>query len=620
MADLKAFKELIKITSLNGMNSNSPQGMVKGDSLWRPYRLENADFGRTGGWQTQTKASLQIAGTTFALSALYGADLFYSLAGVLNYYDSTTRASTPIPSATNLSTLAPIMPGLLASYSLTTQPPLTSAGGSQRPTNTFLNQYVLKSGTYSAGGTGGLGAITVTYTAQGTGETGFANTASYEFYVVFNSPDSRVSGHFPQAQAVYFVSPTTTPPNPHVPEINFTTGVGTIGGVVYWRPNSSSQPWKVGLVSPPGQPFVNGRVQMVDLGVPEGTIDYFTYKTDPSMPREFHQGRVFIVPDRYQYFDSSANSSGIQEDGSPIRLLYSEVIATASNKSLPTFSVQNFIDIPFVVSKKIVALKSTGRYLYVFGDRELFVLTGNSDKDFQLESLGDSLGSVSTGSVQRLGASVFWLSDSGVMKVSGGTVAEAGEDVRPNLLALNMALVSSTVDFVNEVYYLTDGAQTLTYWVREDAWTLRVDGVSTSLLYGGGTPLSIGTGGLYALGGTNDLNNAFPGWLQLKAYFSAHEFDSWHTRKEFRQVLLGYENTQGAATLTLDYDTGEGGTAGTRTHPITAASTAHKAIFGLGTVSGYQFGFTLTGTPSTYAPLLLRPPLSVMGDPKGEQG
>ena len=631
MADLTAFKDLIKISAFGGMNTNSPQGYVKTATYnaayqWRPYRLENADFSRAPGLQCQPAASLQIASASVPQSALVGADLFYYDGGLLNtaYYDSSTRTSTPIPGTFNNGTGASIMPGVLAYSQPATQPPLTFAGASRRPAGGLINQYAMKGGVYAAGGGTGVpgGDISVTYVASGAGETGFPAGSSYEFMVLYSTSQAYNSNRFAGQRYYYFVN-SINPAGAGIsflPVIDYLTGLGKLSGAVWWRA-SGTDAWKVGLAST-STGFVNGKVQQVSVGLSAGAGDYFVFGSDPLMPREYHQGRIFISPSFYQYFDGSVGSSGIAQDSVPNRLFYSSIIAKAGNESLPAFSIANYIDIPFVVSKRIVAIKSTGRYLYIFGDRELFILNGNSDRDFQLESLGDSLGAISGASVQRLGTSVYYMSDSGVMKVSGGTVTEVGEDVRPTLLAMNFGSMSSTVDFGAEVYYLQDGTQTLMYWVREDAWTFRKEFNSPlTLIYGGGTPYGLSSGtGIYALNGIPTNTGTLPPWLPIFALFSPHEFDGWGTRKVFRELLLGYESPA-ACSLALNAFVNEGGAAVNVSRSLPSNPYSKRVAFGLLSTSGYQLGFTLTLTPPARPsqPPLLVPPLSITGQVKGEQ-
>ena len=215
MADLTAFKELIKISALGGMNTNSPQGYVKTATYnaayqWRPYRLENADFSRAPGWQCQAASSLQIPLGTIPQSALVGADLFYydpTIPGTA-YYDASTRVSTAIAGTFNNGTGASVMPGVLAFSQSATQPPLTFAGGSRRPASGLVNQYALKGGVYTTGGTGGTGGDpTITYTTVQAGETGFPPTASYEFMVMYGTPSAYTVNRFAGQRYFYFSSP-----------------------------------------------------------------------------------------------------------------------------------------------------------------------------------------------------------------------------------------------------------------------------------------------------------------------------------------------------------------------------------------------------------------------------
>lgn len=528
MASPATDPRLLLIDKFGGINTNAARG-----AHTQPTVLENVYLERTGGYSPQFARSQQLTSVQWAWTAGLGTDLFYlDGSGTFNYYDAPARVSTSIPGVTGANTAVPLMPGLIVTSA-------ASGGG-------YTNQYIYKPGITPGGGIGAPGSFTFTYTAKQDGEVAFGSGVTYDFVVVYSVPDPQVVGHFAQARTFTFQAGSSVgspPPTEFIPVIDFPgTGIGSTAGAVYYRQAGLTGPWRVGAILPG-----TTRVQMLDLGVPTGTVGYFSFVTSPTMPHEYHQGRVWVSPSSYQFFDGSG--PGVTTEGIPNRLFYSEVIAAASLKASPTFSVANFIDVPFRVSRRIVALLSVASYLYVFGDREVFLLTGDPSTG-RLESIGDSIGAVSPGSVQQLDGIGYWLSDSGVMAVRGGQVQDVGNDVRDLLVNLDLSNVSSTVDFARDLYLLTDGTITLCYHTGQQAWTTRQQTESGTLVYGAGTPYAIAGSVLYSLGGEPSSSLTLPQRLVVTVQWGPFECGDWMLRKNFRRLFVGLDLATENATVT----------------------------------------------------------------------
>lgn len=217
----------------------------------------------------------------------------------------------------------------------------------------------------------------------------------------------------------------------------------------------------------------------------------------------------------------------------PNRLFFSDVMLGFSDTVLPQYAQDYYFDVPFRVSSRITALQSVGRYLYVFGERELLLLTGYDDTSWQFESLGDSVGTVAPQSVQQLRGSMFYLSDGDVLMVQGGQIQSVGGDVRDLLLGLNLSAVTATVDFEQELYYLTDGDTCLVFHAQLGGWTTRaIEGRAERLLNGAGKP--------WALISTDEGNRLVtfdaPELLPLKV--KVGPFGGPRTRRMWRSVAL----------------------------------------------------------------------------------
>lgn len=333
---------------------------------------------------------------------------------------------------------------------------------------------------------------------------------------------------------------------------------------------------------------------------------------------EYHQARIWTVASTW-FYQTHENFQQQQLTFEPKRLWYSDVLADASNAT-PFFAEDFYFDMPFKASTRITALQSVGRYLYIFGDREVLVLTGYDDTTWNVESVGDSIGAVAPESVQRLQQAVIYLSDSGVLLLQGGQAVDVSGDVRDLLLNLNRDTLSSTVDFTREHYLITDGVTTLVYHLREQGWTQRTpDGQAQRLVYGGGIPYSVHDGALHTL----DSADLLPMTLSLGPFGNPAGRAAW-------QGVTGALDTDTpgcALSVTLtgrDLDL-SGEPVDTVTTPQTRLSAdgltpvaARVGVDGVGLTSTLVT-LTLTLTPAAGARrCLLRPPLTVLGGPRTE--
>ena len=613
----KASPSLLTIVKFSGLNTNAARGTHD-----QPTKLENAYFDHAGGYSPQANRSLRLGSVVWAWSSGVGANVFYTGPdNSMNHYDALSLVANVIAGVTNTGTAVNVMPNLLMTSANAAAPVTTSMGTVGKPTTTFVNQYVYPDGVQSGGGPG---TLTVTYEAAAGGETGFINTSSYEFFVVYNTPDPRTANRFSQARYFYFTNPGGLPAS-FIPVLDYPgSGLGTIGGAVYYRTVGTTGAWQIGLAGPGGGSFGSGRVQRLTLGLDVNSVGYFAFATTPTMPREYHKGRAYIAPTNYQYFDPGTSSIGITQEVKPNRVWYSNVIAAASLKASPIWGLLGFFDMPFRVSRKVVSLLSVGSYLYVFGDRELFLLTGDPAEGGRLESIGDSIGVVAPGSVQQLGGVGYWLSDSGVMSVRGGQVQEIGADVRDLIAAMNPMSISSTVDFVRELYLMTDGATTLVYNAREQAWSTRTQANTGTLAYGGGTAYALAFGNLYTLGGEKDNTGFIPASLPLTVEWGPMECGTWNGRKRFDTLSIGLDLAAVSGMLTQQSDVMERG--------VMIACTAQNVSVPPG--SGYSVthvssdGVKASGQSirprfilsSQDARAILRPPLVITGAVTSEIG
>ena len=547
----KATPALLTIAAFKGLNTNAARGTHD-----QPTKLENAYFDHAGGYAPQYARSLRLSGVVWAWSSGVGSNVFYTAPdNSMNHFDTFFLLINVIAGVTNTGTAVNIMPNLLMTTAGAAAPVITSMGPLGRPTTTYVNQYVYPDGVQSGGG---AGTVTVTYDTAGAAETGFTGSAgTFEYFVVYNTPDPRTANRYPQARYFYFTNSGALTTN-FIPVLDFSPLV-TVGGAVYYRVAGTTGAWQIGLASNGGSGFSGARVQRVSLGLDVNSTAYFAFATTPTMPREYHKGRAYIAPASYQYFDPGTFSVGITQDAKPNRVWYSNVIASASLKASPTWGLLGFFDMPFRVSRRVVSLLSVANYLYIFGDRELFLLTGDPAEGGRLESIGDSIGVVAPGSVQQLGGVGYWLSDSGVMSVRGGQVQEISTDVRDLISAMIPANVTSTVDFGRELYLLTDGITTLVYNAREQAWATRTQASTGTLVYGGGTAYALALSSLYSVGGEKDNTGASPASLDLTAEWGPLECGTWNGRKRFDTLCIGLDLASVNGTLIQQSDVMERG-------------------------------------------------------------
>lgn len=343
-----------------------------------------------------------------------------------------------------------------------------------------------------------------------------------------------------------------------------------------------------------------------DVAGPQVQMDTLVF-TSP-LAAEYHQGRIWLVPGGvtnkggFGVGQKPALNETLPADG--LTLYYSEVTAPTGR---PRWRADNTLTLPARCSRRIVALASVGRTLYVLCDREVFAVQGNSDRDLLVENLGDSIGCVAAGSVQTLGGAVLYVSDSGVLMLRGGQVQEVGADVRDAVVALGRAL-SSTTSHRTETYLLRgrEGVVYL-YHLREQAWVTR-DDPGGPLVRAGGLPLALAPGGLVTL----DDPAGAP--LDMRVVWPHVPAGGWALRKQFRAVALG---VTGAGVVHASASVLDGNAAALRFEGTPAPVTAQRSlVFGLKNASGEACAVTLEVTGD----VTLLPPVQVTGSAKGEVG
>lgn len=323
---------------------------------------------------------------------------------------------------------------------------------------------------------------------------------------------------------------------------------------------------------------------------------------------EYHQGRIWLVPGAvrnrggFAEGQKAALDEALTADG--LTLYYSEVTAPGGT---PRWRADNYLTVPARCSRRIVALASVGRTLYVLCDREVFAVQGNSDRDLMVESLGDSIGCVASGSVQTLGGAVLYVSESGVLLLQGGQAQEVSGDVRDQVSALGRVL-SSTVSHRTETYYLRGReGEVLMFSLRERAWVTR-DDPGGPLVRSGGLPLALSAVGLELLDGPDGSP------LDMTVVFPHVPAGGWSLRKHFRAVTCG---AVGAGVVHAQVSVVDRNAEALDVQSMDAPVTQQRAlVFGLRNASGEACSVTLTTTGD----LVLLPPVQVVGSMKGEVG
>lgn len=546
--------------------------------------------------------SRRIANVTRAVYAAMGDDLFIEQAGAVKYWEAPTNTFSTIPNASTLANTVTAMPGFL----------LTSGGG-------FITKF------------GGVG-VTALDNATITGAVNAATSGGFPTGVRFDiAVEVMPTAGERQRGVKVFTDIGAGQTAPYHFQIQSTTAARYFR--VYVREV------QVGLYSAYRYVGDNRRadgILMYGVNVLDATTSQQTGApsnvsaqgmeillnwTTPA-PTTYHQGRVFVAPLNAERVVIAGFDAPLPTfDAVPNRLYFSEITAAATQENPPAFTPLNFIDVPFKVSRRIIALASVGPYLYIFGDRELLVLTGDPATDARIENIGDSIGAISPGSVQQLSGVVFWQSDSGVMAVQGASVKEVGQDVRDALLAMGLN-VSTTVDFKREQYVITDGATILIYHAREGGWTQRSveSGGTPSMIYGGGTPYMVQASTLYSIGGESGIDGA-PTRMQMRVRWPRYELGSWLNRKVFDGLCVGMDLATQSATInnltTVDADTLlESDTTLTVT-PGNRGAKLHTIKDGIG-LQGVTISVELT-VDSQDTRAILRPPLVVYGSMSGEE-
>lgn len=276
----------------------------------------------------------------------------------------------------------------------------------------------------------------------------------------------------------------------------------------------------------------------------------------------YHNGRAWAtaskVTQRYLYQDATVNTSiapEIKEFIPPPSMLYfSEVFYTDETQTIPVsfprWIPENNLQIPFKVSNAITGVIGVGRYLYILGDNEAFILSGSSVLDFTLESLGDSIGCLSANSLQRVSGKAIWLGAGSVFVAQGGQVIDVGVEVRDLILSLNLLTLSSGVDFVRDTYFLTDGALTLCFHLREGGWTTRtLDAANQRIVHGGGVVYMLGATTLYSWDGTLNPDATYPLYKTARVAWQGLDAGDLWNKKGFHGMAVALD-CDGSSTIT----------------------------------------------------------------------
>lgn len=546
---MKPDGKLLTIPEFKGMSTNPPRGTVLAPEL-----LLNAHLDRQGGYTPMYARSRRLSDVTRALTAGRADNLFVQTTGnLVRYWDAQAGTLTPIPGAdtagiVSLANTVNIMPDVL----------LVNGGA------TWLTTKQTRTGLFVPGTVSDTGTPTLKweYVDRTSSTEPFLFDAAIEYTILIEWIPTK---EYPFSGVTSFTvgAGVGTPPTKFSLKLEAISAGGNVPRFNIYGSQSARPPALLRsnydtTAAPPQY------VSLVDLkGVQAlsnpGYIQYpwLSFNITAQTATTYHKGRAFIAPISATYYEINTDglkwdefgTHTLKTDTEPTRLYFSEITADG-RENLPQFSLLNFIDVPFRVSRRIVALASVGPYLYIFGDRELLILTGDPATDGTIESVGDSIGAVSASSVQQLSGTVFWQSDSGVLAVTGAQVREVGGEVRDVLTQLGLG-VSTTVDFRREQYVITDGVTMLSYHAREGGWTQRAieSGGTPSLIYGGGTPYMQQGTTLYSIGGETGLDGA-PGRLQMRVRWPRYELGDWLHRKTFGGIAFGVDLATSSAYLT----------------------------------------------------------------------
>ena len=609
---------LLNVPTFKGQNTNAPQG-----SQPLPELLLNVNLDRTGGWSPMWAKSRRVNAVTAVLNAGVGDDLFVQQGTQVNIWRSQTNTLTALSGGvTTLNNAVLVMPEVLLLN-----------GGATWATSVFTQSAALIPGTVNGFGISDLiwtyvdktpapGAVAV-FNDTATTETEFAvewiPTRDHSMSGVTLFKTGLGHGTPPTNYRLRLVVSLAYNQPPHFN--------------VYCRQGTS--PFR--FIGSNYAPLITGGPLVYKFDI-EFSPDLATSAPLPNIGLRFavtantattyHRGRAFISPDSltYQRVNTTIAEAKVEgattvTDAVPSRVYFSEVTADGRS-NLPSFSLINYFDVPFRVSRRVVGMLGVGPYLYIWGDRELWVMTGDPAYDANLECVGDSIGAISPQSIRQLAGTVYWQSDSGLMAVNGTQVQEVGEPVRDQLNALGLD-VTATVDFKREQYMITDGVTVLVYHAREGAWTSRqVEGAgSPALIYGGGTPYMLQGGALYSIGGEAGLDGT-PARLPMRVRFPQTELGSWTSRKSFQRVMFGVDLATSSAAVTNDSTVdgrvdGEADTAVTVVAGGDGLCMLHLSRDGAG-ISGGSIGIEFTVSTQDSRGII-RPPLVLMGSYSGER-
>lgn len=581
---------LFQIQAAKGLATYPALGSVDA-----PHVLHNAVL-RPGAWGCAPKARLRQAGVTAALYAGVEANLFVEMNGGISHY-SPDGGATAIPGATglNLTGAVTLMPDVIFKDGVY----LSKSGAVPQYRAAVIPELP-----------GEDSAVATPYfykvpDANGIFYSDLAYTVILEPLV---GPDAEYPGEWTAPTVIQLPASSATP----VTRYNLAFRNINWGVNVYTDADENGTRLKYPAPSFHKAADATMKALKGQLTLTGGAITTSPVATSTGRVQitaaEYHHGRIWFTGGA-AFFDP-ATSALPALSNEPKRLYYSDVLASLPGGRVPFFASDFYFDVPFKASSRITAIQSAGRYLYVFGDREVMILTGSDDASWTLENVGDSIGAVVASSVQRLQTSVIYLSDSGVALLNGGQSADISGEVRDLLLNLNRATITSTVDFVTEQYLITDGNTTLVYHLREQGWTTRqIDGVSQHLIYGGGTPYSVHDGALHTLDS--------PELLPLTLIIGPFGMPGW--RRTWRGVTGAVDSDGHAAvTATLDgvdldemrlpaYSRGE-----PQERPAYPGLTPFALGLEANTAGLVTLHLTLAPDPATRR-CLLRPPLTIVG-------
>ena len=506
--DTQSTRTLLNITEFKGMNTNSPRGLVTA-----PILLENVYLEHTGGYSAMRESKVIEAGGAGAQ--------WWGVMSEMTY---------------NHPDMVRLMPGLLLSRDGQTW--ALQGGETASVLKYSLGHLLEKDKDYR------LWRLDRTPLNDGwewVVDLGTPLNAGYDWIVLFaDGSTAQFSRHVKLSE--------DGNSEPYV--LLLTRPAGEEGPAQVWRksleknsgPTGSEAGYQFyGSVRPTDAYTIDGQPVLLLAANPPTGGDYVAAPTQLA-PRlaEFHKNRVYAAG-VLSYLTVGAEGLQQKQENQTNRVYYSGIIAQATDEAKPSFAPDKYFDVPFSISRSVTALVGVGPHLYIFGERELWIMSGDPDYNAQLDQIGDSIGTVAPGSVQQLSGTVYWLSDSSALAARSGQIADIGEPVRDLLLSLRTELVTSTTDFKRELWWLTDGELTLCYHVREGGWTLRSE-PGLQLLQAGGQPYAMKGLTLVTLNGDTK--------LPTTVTFPYTELGEWRLRKVVQGLAVGLDLAEQPAAVT----------------------------------------------------------------------